>query len=236
MKDRDREEILLSLPTPALQMTCQQSIQMVRELKASPLARMANPAMQGVVEGILSLLTDLNKGISPSNKTAAAFLDFYKLVLKRTENFFRLSLPAIEDADPSSRQLVALHGRSAFLRQYSEPGKMVKRGRGIRVQDLQALKTYSWVLAKDQKGELQNWLSKAIAGEVAGSHSPASVSSPACRGILQMSAFSPLCGPGSQRQGDGDSQGPPSASESNVNLKHAEHRANILKFFAPQGS
>ena len=127
----------------------------------------APPGVQGTIEGVLSLLSDLSMGVSPRDKTIHSFSDFFKLVLKRTEEFFVVSMLAVEDAPVVVEgQLVTLQGRDALLAQFTRLGDDVKKGQLPKLADLQPLKTFGWVFGAEQKETVQKWVSAAMSAEL----------------------------------------------------------------------
>jgi len=153
VKERVRAQLLKCLPDETNRVTVQQAVQGMGQLKASPLVRAAHPELQGEVEGVLSLLNDLSMGISPREKTVQGFSDFFKIVLKRAENFFSLDPEAAPEdcATAGEGQLIALQGRDALRAQFRRLSENHKKGEQIGITDLQPLKTYAWCSATTRR-------------------------------------------------------------------------------------
>lgn len=162
-----RKQVLACLPSPGGSVTLQHAIKGVSVIQKSARDRASSPVVQGEVDGVATLLSELSMGISPEEKDIDRFSEFFKSLLKCAEGFYTVKRRASSGVKESDGVLVKLHGREALLEQFEKICEDFRFGVEVRPAELQPLKTCSWIFCKNERQQVQEWIASAAAREVA---------------------------------------------------------------------
>jgi len=121
----------------------------------SDLMQACTRQFQSEVEGILALVRSLSEGVGPSPHGALSYSDYFKLCLKRMENF--MILPG-----NSSDGVGTLYGRKALMSVFSECEKKHAAGEQFELRTLAPLRTYSWLLTQDDRQKSDVWIHACV--------------------------------------------------------------------------
>lgn len=140
-------------------------IQVVAELHlllASPLCHAAGKTATGELAGVISLLDNFAKQLSPSRAEINKFSEFYILVLKRFEPFLRIPGPS-DPRDDSSPLTSILVGRDAISYDLRRIKRIIDGGGKISLKDLQDLRLFHWMLTPAELAVRDEWIADACA-------------------------------------------------------------------------
>ena len=148
--------ILSKLPEPTAWVSLSQCIVEMRGLKKLPIIMRASMAGVGLLDGILELLINMEKGVAP-DPTFKSTGQFLNLVWQKLENFARYSQPvgagsATDVARPDSFGRDAINDVFAELR-----ARMAADPDKVGFGDLNELQRFKWLLSNEQMEALHGW-------------------------------------------------------------------------------
>ena len=100
-------DLLAMLPSQENVKKIEAVIDSMKLVKNTPLALAGGSAADKIIEGVLSLLRQLQDGVSPDDREIARYDNFFKLVLKRAENFCTALAAPTEHAAKSGAKKAA---------------------------------------------------------------------------------------------------------------------------------
>lgn len=132
--------------------TIAQAIQSMHKVKVSAQVCAGGAAVEGEVDGVIALLGNLSTGLSPKDKDIASMTEFYKLVWKRSENFFTVPVAGLAEGVVLGN-LKGLKGAEVVLAYFSLLEARIASEEGsknVSLESVQPLRNYHWVLSAAQ--------------------------------------------------------------------------------------
>ena len=100
-------DLLFILPSAEVAKKIEAVIDSIKLIKNTPLTLAGGSQADKIIDGVLSLLRQLQDGVSPDDKEIARYDNFFKLVLKRAENFCTALAVPTEHAAKAGTKKVA---------------------------------------------------------------------------------------------------------------------------------
>jgi hypothetical protein len=138
-------------------------LQDLQKIKRSSPCLLGGAAFLGELEGISSIVSNLSQGIPPADTDVIKFSDFYKLVLKKAENFHFVHVH--KEGHIGHMNVVCackLYGAKALEHQMMEFAATLALGHVKTLIDVQPFRTYKWLLSPAQKEQTTLWIADIL--------------------------------------------------------------------------
>ena len=134
----------------------------LENIKRSNLCFAGGIDLEGEVSGVISLVRGLMENVGPSDEFVNNCSPFYKLCVKRMENFVVTAVPNGKisqgklrfDKEPSM-----ISGRKALCYLFDKFQTDYEKGVKKELVDMQPFRTFGWALSPPQKTLTASWLS-----------------------------------------------------------------------------
>ena len=161
VEQRIEQLILSKLPSESRWMAISDSIYELRSLKSMPILEKAGQSSHGLLEGIVEMLSNMDKGIAPDPNLKGSGVFLHEVWL-RLECFARFSKPA---AAGSSGDDHALYGRAALAATFDDiRHKMDADPATVSFGDLNELQRFKWLLNEEETKTLSSWTDLILDG------------------------------------------------------------------------
>lgn len=193
----------------------------------------AGPEVQGELDGVISLVTNLSLAIPPRQDDIGSYTGFFKLALKRCEYFCAKEVPdtgsstgILKFAAPKTR---TVFGGEALCAMFEETRAMFENPKAppVTLHVIRPFRAFAWLLTPDQSREVQRWIASVCLRAEAG----------CAQANNGAASFCDVLAVASQTGGSSSSSaGPPGGSKSRAQTKAEakknEMHASFAKFFA----
>ena len=169
LQSQIREGILACLPSTEVVISMDETIKKLSALERTEQYFSATATMQGEVSSAKSLVQTLSRRYSPNLKNVDDYSDFYKLVLKRVELFYKAVIPCKQPAAGGLKKYGKVNkdvrGAEALQHRFEEVQALITHTKHkLVVEDLMELRQFSWVLSTEQFDTLRSWIGMLAPG------------------------------------------------------------------------
>lgn len=151
-------DVLQTVPDDGAAVNFKETLKALGVVRQSPRVLAASYSMQGEVDGIILLITNLNQGRPPKEADIPQLTTLTKQMLKRCEEAFQVVVPMGALVGDQALSHI-LRGAQAIQHLYKEAEtQMSQQIVTMSLLDLKPLSQYRWVLTTAQRSQVQEWV------------------------------------------------------------------------------